>query len=237
MTIELIPLIVGVIALGFGSVLGYLARQSIAKRQRGTAEAQLTKILTDAKAKGRDILIEARDKSVQILEDAKKDEETLKKELLGREKRIFQREEFLDKKNAEIEAGVEELRRKAEKVKKIRKESEELRAQELKELERVSGLSSKDAKEELVLRVEKEVQGEIHERVKKLETEGKETLDKRAQDIFDPCHAALLFFAGTRGHYDNCRSSFRRDKGTHHRQRGEKYQDPRAIVRSRAYHR
>jgi len=183
MTIELIPLIVGMAALAMGSVLGYLARQSLAKRQRGTAEAQVSKLISNAKEEARTILITARDKSVKILEEAKEEELKSKADFNQREKRLFQREEQTEKKNVELQEEEEGLKTKANKIKDIKKEIEALHEKELKELERISGVSTKDAKDELLSRVEDNMQGEITDRVRKLEEYGKETLEKRAKDI------------------------------------------------------
>ncbi|MFY9457615.1 MAG: ribonuclease Y [Candidatus Spechtbacterales bacterium] len=183
MTIELIPLIVGVIFLGLGAVLGYLARQSIAKHQRGTAEEQVGKIISNAKNEARDILIGAKDKSVKVLEEAKNEEQELKKDFIQREKRVFAKEELVEKRSAELDVEEKKLQSKIERLKEVKVEIAALRDKELGELARVSGLSKKDAEAELISRVEQEIQGEINERVKKLEGEGKETLEKRARDI------------------------------------------------------
>jgi ribonuclease Y len=128
-------------------------------------------------------VIAARDKSVQVLEEAKRGEETLLRELNEREKRLFDREAFLEKKNTQAEAETQALQAKGEQLKEIKKEIEGLREKELQELERVSTLSLKEAKEELLARVEKEMELEAHDRMRKLEEYGKEALEKRAQDI------------------------------------------------------
>jgi len=183
MTIELIPLTVGVIGLGAGAILGYFTRQSIAKRQRGTAEEQVTKILSNAKTEARTLLIGARDKSVNVLEEAKKEEQALKQDLTQREKRIFEKEGAVEEKEKKIQVLEEGLESRGEKLKEVKKEIETLQVKELEELERVSGLSQKDAKVELITKVEEDIQGEIYERIQKLEEHGKEKLEKRAQDI------------------------------------------------------
>lgn len=183
MTIELIPLIAGVISLAFGSVLGYLARQSIAKHQRGTAEAEVSKIISDAKADARSILLGARDKSVKFLEEAKKEEQEIKRTLDGKEKRLFDKENTLERKNESVQAYEQELVLKSKKLKEAKRQIEEMKAKELTELERVSGLLMKDAKEELLARCDTEFQSELHERLGKLEETGKETLQQRAKDI------------------------------------------------------
>lgn len=183
MTIELIPLVAGLIGIGFGAVLGYLARQSIAKYQRSTAEAQVSKIISDAKTEGRSVILSARDKSVRILEDAKKEEQAVKDGMTEREKRIFEKEGMVEKKKEQLEIEEQQINERKEKLREIKKEIEALREKELTALERVSGLSVKDAKEELAVKVEKEAQLEAHDRLRKLEEYGKETLEKRAQEI------------------------------------------------------
>jgi ribonuclease Y len=183
MTIEIIPLIVGIISLCFGSLLGYYARQSIAKRQLGTAEEHISKITASAKTEAQNLVIAARDKSVKILEEAKKEEQQLKQDLDHREKRIFDKEGLIEKKNVGLEREEQELLAKSKKLKELKKDIEALHEKELIELERVSGLSQKDAKNELMVKVEQDLEVEMHERIKKLEDQGKEKLEQRAKDI------------------------------------------------------
>src|SRR3989344_4933696 len=183
MTVELTTLVIATISIAFGSLLGYFTRQSIAKHQRGTAEEHVSKMLSDAKAEARNILIGARDKSVKLLEDAKKEEQQLKMNVMQHEKRIFSKEATLDKKNLDMERRTEELTKKAARIQEVKKEIEEMREKEIKELERVAGTSAKDAKEELLVKVENEYKMELHDRLRKLESYGKETLEARARDI------------------------------------------------------
>ena len=61
MVIGLIPLIVAVIALIAGSFLGYVTRQSIAKKQANTAEARIEKLVNEAKAQAQEIILKAKE--------------------------------------------------------------------------------------------------------------------------------------------------------------------------------
>lgn len=182
-TVELIPLIAGVLVLGAGAILGYFARQSIAKRQRGTAEEEVSKLISNAKTEARNIIIAARDKSVKILEETKEEESGLKDSLNQRERLILTKEESAERKLSQLQEQEETLRIKANKIKELRKEIDSFKEKQLKELERISGVSSTSAKEELVARVEGEIQLELADRVKKLEEYGKEDLEKKAQAI------------------------------------------------------
>jgi F0F1-type ATP synthase membrane subunit b/b' len=62
----------GLLALAFGTALGYLVRQNIAKKQLSTAEGQAAKMLAEAEVQGQRIDADAKNQAVQILEEAKK---------------------------------------------------------------------------------------------------------------------------------------------------------------------
>ncbi|MCK4473723.1 ribonuclease Y [Candidatus Parcubacteria bacterium] len=169
---QLIPLITGIIAIVIGSLLGYYARQSIAKRNYRTIEAKITKKISQAKAQ-----------SDQILEKAKKETDIRRDALFNTEKVLLKRENILDSKLSEFELTQKEFQEKVEKLRGIKETLEELKSQALKKLEIVSGLSSQKAKQELLENLEKEYEIEILERMRKLESEGQSRFEKRAKEI------------------------------------------------------
>ena len=75
-------LFIGIGSLVIGSVLGYYARQTIAKKQINTAEARLDKLISDAKQEAKEIIISAKSKAVKALEDVKKYEREQQNQLL-----------------------------------------------------------------------------------------------------------------------------------------------------------
>jgi uncharacterized protein (UPF0333 family) len=81
-------LFIGILSLAVGSVLGYLTRQSIAKKQLGTAEGKVNKMLTDAEAQAQSTLLEAKNKAVEALEEVKKDEKKRQEQIFRLENRI-----------------------------------------------------------------------------------------------------------------------------------------------------
>lgn len=182
---ESLILFIGTIvsALIIGSVLGYYTRQTIAKKQAGTIEAKLNKLITDAKIEAKEILLKAKDKAVKILEEAKQEERKRQIQLAHLEERLEKKEENLDNKTTELEKKYSELKVKVHKIKKIKEELEGLRKEQLKNLERIAKLSQKEAKEELLATTEKEHRQILLERIKKLEEEGREELWKKAQKI------------------------------------------------------
>ncbi len=180
---QFIPLLVGVIALIIGSVSGYYARQSIAKKRAGTIEQILQKRIQKAKEETAEILSEAKQKSFQILEAAKKQEDQRKRVLFQTEQLLLKRENVLDEKAADFEQSQKEFQEKVEKLKGIKESLENLRQETIANLERVAGLPKEEAKKELLQNLEKEYQKEILEKMRKLELGGEEQFEKKAKEI------------------------------------------------------
>jgi ribonucrease Y len=183
MAVSLTILIITVLALAVGSMMGYYARQTIAKKQLHTAEGKATKIVDDAEKNSQEILIESKKKAVDILEQAKKKEQDRENQIMRMEERLSKREETIDKKMAEIDRGRDLLENKAEEIRKIRKEAEETRKQELKRLEKIAGLSKEAAKKILLQLTEEENREYFAKKMKEMEVSGREDLDKKAKDI------------------------------------------------------
>jgi len=183
MTIDLVLLIVGVIALAIGSVLGYLVRQTIARKQAGTLEARLDKMTEDAKHEAKDLVIRAKSKALQVLEEVKKEQKEREQQIVKIEDRLERREQILEAKSRDLEKKYIELTEKAQKVKEIKEQLMQLQVQRLAELERVSKLKQEEAKEELLKQVEKDQEEILLKQIQKLEQEGKDELEKKARNI------------------------------------------------------
>jgi len=169
---EVIPLIVGIVSLFFGSILGYYARQSIAKRDWKTIEAKIQKRIQKAK-----------EEVSQILEEAKKERDEKRRELLKTEEILLRRESILDKKISAFETEQKEFREKVEKLKRIKEDLENLKVEALKNLEKIAGMDREKAKAELFANLEKEYQKEILEKMRKLEMDSQDRFEKRVKEI------------------------------------------------------
>lgn len=169
--------------MAIGSVLGYFVRQSLARKQAGSIEAKLLKMTEEAKHEAKELIIKAKDKAIKILEDAKAEQRDREQQIVRMEERIERREQVLESKTQELENQYKELVEKANKVKEIKEQLSQLQEQKLAELQRVANLSSEQAKEELLKQVEKEQEALLMERIKKLEHEGQEEVDKRARNM------------------------------------------------------
>ena len=166
-----------------GSILGYYTRQTIAKKQAGTIEAKLNKLVSQAKDEAKETLLKAKEKANQILEEIKEQEKDRQKQLTRMEERIIKKEQNLDQKSDQLEKDYSDLKLKVQKVKKIKEELNGLNQKQLEELERVSKLSQEQAKAELLIAAEKEHQQILLEKINRLTKEGQEELNKKAQKI------------------------------------------------------
>ncbi len=180
---QFILLVVGVFALVAGSVLGYFARQSIARRKADTIEVTLQKRISQVKKDAQDLISKAKEKAGQIIEKTKKDVWSQRQEFFRAEKLLLRRENTIGERASNLEEKEKEFREKVEKLKEIKVALEGLKQETLKKLERVSKLSQRDAKKELLENIEKEYQMEITEKMRKLEEDGFEKYEKKAKEI------------------------------------------------------
>jgi len=184
----------GLLCLVIGAFLGYITRQSIAKKQLNTAEGKASKIIEEAEKKSQELILESKNKAVNILEEAKNKEAERESQIMRLEERLEKRELIVDNKMDELDRGRETLEKKAGEIKKIKREVEETRKLELKRLEKIAGLSKEDAKKVLLQLTEEESRDLIARKVKALESEGREELDKKAKDIMTQ---SIQKYAGT----------------------------------------
>jgi len=189
---QLILLAVGVVTLALGSVLGYYARQSIAKRNWKTIEAKLQKRITRAKEDSEQIFAEAKERATNLIEAVKQKEDQRRTELLKTEQLLLKRENVLDQKLSDFEQKQKEFQEKVERLKEIKESLESLKAEGLENLERISGLSRVEARTELLASLEKEYQKDLLEKLRKLEQEGEARFEKKAKEILT---AAVQKFA------------------------------------------
>jgi ribonuclease Y len=178
-----ILLLVAILALAVGSILGYFARQSIARKQFGTIEERLHKRVSQAQNEANSILSQAKEKASQVLAQTAREEDLRRKELLETERLLLKREHNLDEKLSQFEVKERDFEEKVEKLKKIKESIEDSRQEALKKLEKVAKISAQEAKKELFALAEKEYQKDIQERMKKLEAEGWQKFEKKAREL------------------------------------------------------
>jgi ribonuclease Y len=151
-------------------------------------------MLEEAEKKSQEINLEAKNKAIEILEEAKKKERDRENQISRSEQRLEKREEVIDQKMAELERGKNILEQRAEEIRKIKKEVEESRKKELSRLEKIAGLSKEQAKKVLLQLTEEENRDLVSQRMAKIEKEGQEELEKKAKSIMTQ---AIQKYAGS----------------------------------------
>ena len=166
-----------------GAVLGYFARQSIARRQAGTLEQKLSQKVDDAQKESEALLAKARVSAKQIQEAAKAEEDARRKALLETEQVVLKRETALDQKLSVFEQKEKELSLKGERLLLEEGKIEDIKTKALQKLEEVGQLSQEQAKEELLSGVQARYEKDILGKMRKLEAEGQERFLGRAKEI------------------------------------------------------
>jgi len=166
---------------------GYLVRKYLAEGKIAIAEEAASKILDEAQkeaeGKKREALVEAREEMHKMRGEQEKEYRDRRNELQRIERRLLQKEESLDRKTEALERKENNLQRKEEEIDCVRANIEEIYIKQVSELERLSGLSSEEAKELLLSNVEEEIKHEIAVRIREIETQTKEIADKKAKEI------------------------------------------------------
>lgn len=152
----------------------------------GTAEEKAREIIDEAlktaETKKREALLEAKEESLKTKNELEKETKERRAELQRYEKRVLTKEETLDRKTEALEKKESKIANKEADLDRIKSEAEELHGRQLQELEKISGLTSEQAKEYLLKTVEDEVKHETAMLVKELENKAKEEADKKAKD-------------------------------------------------------
>ncbi len=183
--LESLLLIIVALAVGLGG--GYFIRKMIAEAKITSAEAAAKKIVEEASQEAsalkREKQLEAKEEAHRLRTELEKESKERRAELQRLERRLDQKEESLDKKLNNVERKEEELRFKEEENKSFREELDQLHQKQLAELERVSGMTSDDAKELLLQRVRDEINHEMISMVKDMESQAKAEGEKKAREI------------------------------------------------------
>nr|WP_243140263.1 ribonuclease Y [Candidatus Syntrophocurvum alkaliphilum] len=187
MITTLVSFLVITLSLAVGLVAGYYGRRFIAESRIGAAEEESERILDEAakeaEAKKKELLLEAKDEIHRNRQESEKDLRERRRELDRIERRIIQKEETLDKKSENIERKENSLNEKEKEIEKTQNDLQMVLTQQLKELERLSGLSFEEAKELLLENVEQQIRQETALMIKNIEAEAKEEGDRRAKNI------------------------------------------------------
>lgn len=176
-----------VLAAVLAFAAGYLVRKFLAEGRIASAEEKARKIIEEAEkvaeAKKREAILEAKEEILRFRNEVEREHKERRFELQRLERRLLQKEETLDRKIESIERKEEALSRKEAEVEGLKAQLEDLCRKQRSELERISGLTSEEARQQLLTEIEKEVQHEAALMIKEIESRAREEAERRARDI------------------------------------------------------
>ncbi len=188
MLIRIILAIVGFLvgaAVIFPVAVNY--RKRTAEKEIGSAEEEAKRIINEsiksAENKKREMLVEAKEEIHKSRTEYEREVREHRSELQKQERRLQQKEETLDRKTDQYERKDEELTRKLANVATTQEEVSEIKRAQLEMLEKISGMSTDEAKEYLLKNVESEVRHETAMKIKETQTQLREEADEKAREI------------------------------------------------------
>jgi len=176
-------LVSGIVFAAAGAVVGFYGRRALSDNKVRAAEEGAMKLLSDAKTKEKEIILEAKDEAIRIRAAADAENRERRSELQRQERRLAQKEESQEKKLEALDRRDRALVSKEKETEIIRSQAEDLRRQQRQELERISGLSNQEAKELLLKAIEDEVRQDASRRIREIEAQLKEDADRRSREI------------------------------------------------------
>ena len=147
------------------------------------AKEIIDEALKTAETKKKEALLEAKEESIRTKNELEKEAKDRRAEVQRYEKRVLSKEEAVDRKLESLEKKESKLVQREQELDKLRAEVEESHTKQIAELEKISGLTSEQAKEYLIKTVEDEVKHETAVMIKDLETRAREEADKKAKDL------------------------------------------------------
>ena len=180
-------IIAAVVGLAIGIVAGYFTRKNISEAKIGEADSLAKNIIDqankDAETMKKEKLLEAKEEIHKFRSDAEKENRERRSELQKYERRVIQKEESLDRKQQSMENKESNLNQKLRAVDEKQKEVEAIKVKQLEKLEDISGITSEKAKDIILSNAEKEVRHEMSIMIKEIETQAKEDAEKKSREI------------------------------------------------------
>ena len=186
-----IPVIVGAVCAAVFAVLGFVLgvahRRKTAEKEIGSATQEATKIinnaLAEAEASKKEKVLEAKDEVHKLRSDADRDIRERRNEVQRQEKRLNQREEYLDKKADSLEAKNDKISEKQKELENKLLEVDGIKKSQFDMLERISGLTQEEAKNQLLASLEEELDTEKSKKILEYEQMTRDQSEVLAREI------------------------------------------------------
>ena len=172
-----------VIGVVFGAMATFLFRRMMVNRQLRIAQRKTAKIMAEAEVESKNVVDGAKQEAEKIKAAADAENRERRAEFQRQENRLAQKTETVERKLEGLEQRERNLSGKEKESESIRSHLEELKNRQIKQLELISGMSTNEAKQNLLDATETEMRDEFSRRLREWEAKLKEEADKKAQEI------------------------------------------------------
>ena len=179
MAVGAIALIAGILGL----IAGYVVRRLLTATKIRNAESYAERLVADARAKQKEIILEGKDEVLQVQRAAEEEARQRRTDLQRQERLLLDRSEGLDRKSESLERREAQAEERVAELDAEKVRLAALRAQQLTSLEHIGGLSASEARESLIREIEDEAQAEAAHRVREIERHATEDGEERSRRI------------------------------------------------------
>ena len=181
--VPLVAVVAGAIAFAAGYVIKQRGGADASAEAARVAQADAERLIEEAKATQKELILEAKEEAVRVKSAAEQDARERRAEVQRREQRLQQREESFERKSEGLEKRDRALQIKEAESQAAYEEADRLRQQQLRELERISGLTTEQAHLQLMAQVEEQAKEEAGQLVREIEQQTKDEAARRARWI------------------------------------------------------
>ncbi len=176
-------IILSVVALIVGVIFGYIIKKLLSSQNINSAERKAESIIADAKQKQKDLLLEANNKALALIEESKVEERDRRRQMQEIENRLTKRESMFDRKLMEFEDSKQKLEHSQKQIEASREEIKKIKAEQIEKLEKIAQLTKDEARDVLLNNTELRMKDELLHRIRKLENEAQDELEERAKKL------------------------------------------------------
>lgn len=187
---SLISILLLIIGLFVGAIIAFIIMSLKKKSEEHKGANIIEKAKKEADKAKRDALLEAKEESYKLKIETDKEIKEKKKEIKDNEERLLQREESIDRRNEllqnrekMLDEKEDSIIKKQKDIQKLEEKKENIIKEELEKLEKISGYTKKQAKDEIMKQVENQMTAEISNYIKEKEAEAKLEVDKKAKNL------------------------------------------------------
>jgi ribonuclease Y len=175
--------VIALIALVIGLALGFFVKKILTQKSIDSAEKKAHSIIEEAKEKQKILLLESKEQALKVIEEAKADEKARRQQMVEMQDHLQKRETLFDSKILEFETKQQKLYEQLENIEKAKEEVKKIREEQLAKLEKIAALTQEEAKTVLMNNTELRMHDELLARMRKLELQGNDDLERRSRTI------------------------------------------------------